>query len=113
MAAVKKELCEGQSEQQKETSHLSSSLISTLPQLQEVQQEWEQLLAQQRSLQDAFDQLQAKAKFEADQSRQQLEDKQQDVTAQQAQITVSQLLFKPTKPCFSVKDIQSLPVSFV
>uniref|UniRef100_A0A8C7R8L3 Kinesin-like protein n=1 Tax=Oncorhynchus mykiss TaxID=8022 RepID=A0A8C7R8L3_ONCMY len=37
LAAVKKELCEGQSEQQKETSHLSSSLISTQLQLQEVQ----------------------------------------------------------------------------
>ncbi|KAK6304480.1 hypothetical protein J4Q44_G00250660 [Coregonus suidteri] len=87
LAAVKKELCEGQSEQQKETSHLSRSLISTQLQLSEVQREWEQLLEQQRSLQDAFDQLQAEAKFEADQSRQQLEEKQQEVTAQQAQIT--------------------------
>uniref|UniRef100_A0A8C7D704 Kinesin family member 15 n=1 Tax=Oncorhynchus kisutch TaxID=8019 RepID=A0A8C7D704_ONCKI len=87
LAAVKKELCEGQSEQQKETSHLSSSLISTQLQLQEVQREWEQLLEQQRSLQDAFDQLQAEAKFDADQSRQQLEEKRQEVTAQQAQIT--------------------------
>uniref|UniRef100_A0A4W5RKE0 Kinesin family member 15 n=1 Tax=Hucho hucho TaxID=62062 RepID=A0A4W5RKE0_9TELE len=59
--------------------------------------EWEQPLEQQRSLQDAFDQIQAEAKFEADQSRQQLEDNQQDIIAQQAQITVSQLLFKPTK----------------
>uniref|UniRef100_A0A4W5R8D4 Kinesin-like protein n=1 Tax=Hucho hucho TaxID=62062 RepID=A0A4W5R8D4_9TELE len=108
LAAVKKELCEGQSEQQKETSHLSSSLISTQLQLQEVQREWEQLLEQQRSLQDAFDQLQAEAKFDADQSRQQLEEKRQEVTAQQAQITVSQLLFKPTKPCLSVKDIQNM-----
>uniref|UniRef100_A0A8C8CQ03 Kinesin motor domain-containing protein n=1 Tax=Oncorhynchus tshawytscha TaxID=74940 RepID=A0A8C8CQ03_ONCTS len=83
LAAVKKELCEGQSEQQKETSHLSSSLISTQLQLQEVQREWEQLLEQQRSLQDAFDQLQAEAKFDADQSRQQLEEKRQEVTAQQ------------------------------
>ncbi|XP_029569252.1 kinesin-like protein KIF15 [Salmo trutta] len=87
LAAVKKELCESQSEQQKETSHLSSSLISTQLQLQEVQREWEQLLEQQRSLQDAFDQLQAEAKFDADQSRQQLEEKRQEVTAQQAQIT--------------------------
>uniref|UniRef100_A0A674E3M4 Kinesin family member 15 n=1 Tax=Salmo trutta TaxID=8032 RepID=A0A674E3M4_SALTR len=108
LAAVKKELCESQSEQQKETSHLSSSLISTQLQLQEVQREWEQLLEQQRSLQDAFDQLQAEAKFDADQSRQQLEEKRQEVTAQQAQITVSQLLFKPTKPCLSVKDIQNI-----
>lgn len=66
--------------------------------------EWEQ----QRSLQDAFDQLQAEAKFDADQSRQQLEEKRQEVTAQQAQITVSQLFFKPTKPCLSVKDIQNM-----
>uniref|UniRef100_A0A8C7RFB4 Kinesin motor domain-containing protein n=1 Tax=Oncorhynchus mykiss TaxID=8022 RepID=A0A8C7RFB4_ONCMY len=102
LAAVKKELCEGQSEQQKETSHLSSSLISTQLQLQEVQREWEQLLEQQRSLQDAFDQLQAEAKFDADQSRQQLEEKRQEVTAQQAQITVSQPLFKSTKHCLSL-----------
>uniref|UniRef100_A0A8C7CQS3 Kinesin family member 15 n=1 Tax=Oncorhynchus kisutch TaxID=8019 RepID=A0A8C7CQS3_ONCKI len=108
LAAVKKELCEGQSEQQKETSHLSSSLISTQLQLQEVQREWEQLLEQQRSLQDAFDQLQAEAKFDADQSRQQLEEKRQEVTAQQAQITVSQPLFKSTKHCLSVKDIQNM-----
>uniref|UniRef100_A0A674E3M3 Kinesin family member 15 n=1 Tax=Salmo trutta TaxID=8032 RepID=A0A674E3M3_SALTR len=100
LAAVKKELCESQSE----LSISSPSHVFPLS----PRREWEQLLEQQRSLQDAFDQLQAEAKFDADQSRQQLEEKRQEVTAQQAQITVSQLLFKPTKPCLSVKDIQNM-----
>uniref|UniRef100_A0A6Q2YC08 Kinesin motor domain-containing protein n=1 Tax=Esox lucius TaxID=8010 RepID=A0A6Q2YC08_ESOLU len=103
LAAVKKELSDAHGEE-KEISHLSSSLISTQLQLQEVRREWEQLLEEQRSLQDAFDQLQAEAKFDADQSRQWLEEKQQEITAQQAHIKVSQLLFKTTKPCFSLKN---------
>ncbi|XP_010877142.1 kinesin-like protein KIF15-A [Esox lucius] len=85
LAAVKKELSDAHGEE-KEISHLSSSLISTQLQLQEVRREWEQLLEEQRSLQDAFDQLQAEAKFDADQSRQWLEEKQQEITAQQAHI---------------------------
>lgn len=87
LAAVKKELGNGRSEQEKETAQLSSGLISTQLQLNKVQLEWEQLLEQQRTLQDAFDQLQAEAKFEAAQSRQQLEELKQEVTTQQAKIT--------------------------
>lgn len=47
--------------------------------------EWEQLLEQHRTLQDSFDQLQAEAKFEADQAGQQIEDLK-------AQLTVSELI---------------------
>uniref|UniRef100_A0A665WJI1 Kinesin family member 15 n=1 Tax=Echeneis naucrates TaxID=173247 RepID=A0A665WJI1_ECHNA len=79
LAAVKNELRDGQSEQQKEMSQLSSSLISTQLQLDKIQMEWEQLLEQHRTLQDSFDQLQAEAKFEADQARQQLQDRQQEI----------------------------------
>lgn len=46
--------------------------------------EWEQLLEQHRTLQDSFDQLQAEAKFEADQAGHQIDDLK-------AQLTVSQL----------------------
>lgn len=53
--------------------------------------EWEQLLEQHRTLQDSFDQLQAEAKFEADQSRQQLDDRQKEIDELKAEIMVSEL----------------------
>uniref|UniRef100_A0A3B4WXA7 Kinesin family member 15 n=1 Tax=Seriola lalandi dorsalis TaxID=1841481 RepID=A0A3B4WXA7_SERLL len=87
LAAVKNELRDGQSEQQREMSQLSSSLISTQLQLDKVQLEWEQLLEQHRTLQDSFDQLQAEAKFEADQAGQQLQDRQQEIDELKAQLT--------------------------
>ncbi|XP_071353641.1 kinesin-like protein KIF15 [Trachinotus anak] len=87
LADVKNELRDGQSEQQREMSQLSSSLISTQLQLDKVQLEWEQLLEQHRTLQDSFDQLQAEAKFEADQARQQLQDRQQEIDELKAQLT--------------------------
>ncbi|KAK5857402.1 hypothetical protein PBY51_010650 [Eleginops maclovinus] len=87
LAAVRNELREGQSEQQRETAQLSSSLISTQLQLDKVQLEWEQLLEQHRTLQDSFDQLQAEAKFDADQAKQQLQDRQQENDQLNAQLT--------------------------
>lgn len=54
--------------------------------------EWEQLLEQHRTLQDCFDQIQAEAKFEADQSRQQLQDRKQEIDELRAQLTVSRLI---------------------
>lgn len=57
--------------------------------------EWEQLLEQHRTLQDSFDQLQAEAKFEADQARQQLQDRQQEIAELQARLTVSELMNSP------------------
>ncbi|KAJ3612893.1 hypothetical protein NHX12_019150 [Muraenolepis orangiensis] len=87
LVAVKSELRDGQGEQQKEMSQLSSNLISTQLQLDKIQLEWEQLLEQHGSLQDSFDQLQAESKFEADQTRQQLQDSQQEATSLKAQIT--------------------------
>lgn len=54
--------------------------------------EWEQLLEQHRTLQDSFDQLQAEAKFEADQARQQLQDRQQEIDELKAQLTVRELI---------------------
>ncbi|XP_029900940.1 kinesin-like protein KIF15 [Myripristis murdjan] len=87
LAAVKTELKEGQSQQQKEMSQISSSMISTQLQLDKVQLEWEQLLEQHRTLQDSFDQLQAEAKFEADQARQQLQDRQQEIDHLKAEVT--------------------------
>ena len=47
------------------------------------------MLEEQRALQDAFDGLQAEAKFDADQNGQQLEDSRQDNGRQQAKISVS------------------------
>uniref|UniRef100_A0A668AF85 Kinesin family member 15 n=1 Tax=Myripristis murdjan TaxID=586833 RepID=A0A668AF85_9TELE len=91
LAAVKTELKEGQSQQQKEMSQISSSMISTQLQLDKVQLEWEQLLEQHRTLQDSFDQLQAEAKFEADQARQQLQDRQQEIDHLKAEVTVEVL----------------------
>ncbi|XP_067470314.1 kinesin-like protein KIF15 [Thunnus thynnus] len=87
LATVKNELKDGQSEQQREMGQLSSSLISTQLQLDKVQLEWEQLLEQHRTLQDSFDQLQAEAKFEADQAGQQLQDRQQEIDELKAKIT--------------------------
>jgi len=51
--------------------------------------EWEQLLEQHRTLQDSFDQLQAEAKFEADQAGQQLHDRQREIDQLKAEVTVS------------------------
>ncbi|XP_034531581.1 kinesin-like protein KIF15-A [Notolabrus celidotus] len=87
LALVKNELKDGQSEQQREMSQLSNSLISTQLQLDKVQLDWEQLLEQHRTLQDSFDQLQAEAKFEADEARQQLQDRQQELHQLSAQLT--------------------------
>uniref|UniRef100_A0A3Q4GNA5 Kinesin family member 15 n=1 Tax=Neolamprologus brichardi TaxID=32507 RepID=A0A3Q4GNA5_NEOBR len=91
LASVKNKLIDSQSEQQREMSLLSNSLISTQLQLDKVQLEWEQLLEQHRTLQDSFDQLQAEAKFEADQSRQQLDDRQKEIDELKAEIMVSEL----------------------
>ncbi|XP_062326186.1 kinesin-like protein KIF15 isoform X1 [Osmerus eperlanus] len=87
LAAAKKELRAGRSEQEREAVQLSSSLISTQLQLDKFTLEREQLLEQQRSLQDALDQVQAEAKFDVDQLWQHLEEKQQELATQQAQIT--------------------------
>ncbi|MEQ2265460.1 hypothetical protein XENORESO_007467 [Xenotaenia resolanae] len=76
---VKNELRDARSEHQEEMSRLSSNLISTQLQLDKVQLEWEQLLEQHRTLQDSCDQLQAEAKFEADQARQELCNRQKEV----------------------------------
>ncbi|KAM6961222.1 kinesin-like protein KIF15 [Aplochiton taeniatus] len=86
LAAVKAELSLGLSEQQTESAHLSSSLISTQLQLNKVTLERECLLEQQQEQQDALDQLQAETKYELDQSTRQLEAKQAEVTTQQATI---------------------------
>lgn len=53
--------------------------------------EWEQLLEHHRELQDSFDQLQAEAKFEADQAKQQLQDRQHEVDDLKIQLMVSGL----------------------
>lgn len=58
--------------------------------------EWEQLLEQHRTLQDSFDQLQAEARFEADQARQQLQDRQQEIDQLKAQLMVSGLKLNQT-----------------
>lgn len=58
--------------------------------------EWEQLLEQHRTLQDAFDQLQAEAKFEADQAGQQLQDRQQEADKLKTQLTVGELINSTT-----------------
>uniref|UniRef100_A0A672IGW1 Kinesin family member 15 n=1 Tax=Salarias fasciatus TaxID=181472 RepID=A0A672IGW1_SALFA len=79
LQSVKNELKDGQSEQQREMSQLSSSLIATQLQLDKVRLEWEQLLEQHRALQDSFDQLQAEAKFDADQAKEQMTVSQQEI----------------------------------
>uniref|UniRef100_A0A3Q0T992 Kinesin family member 15 n=1 Tax=Amphilophus citrinellus TaxID=61819 RepID=A0A3Q0T992_AMPCI len=99
LISVKNELRDSQSEQQREMSQLSNSLISTQLQLDKVQLEWEQLLEQHRTLQDSFDQLQAEAKFEADQSRQQLRDRQQEIDELKAEITLSNYI---NMTCFGI-----------
>ncbi|XP_077587394.1 kinesin-like protein KIF15 isoform X2 [Stigmatopora nigra] len=86
LAAVKEELKVRKSEQQKETNQLSSSLIASQLQLEEVQLDWERLLEQHRTLQDSYDQLQAEAKFDADHSRRQMQDGEQKISELQAQI---------------------------
>lgn len=42
-------------------------------------------------LQDSFDQVQAEAKFEADQTKQQLQERQQEVDSLKAQLMVGKL----------------------
>lgn len=64
--------------------------------------EWERLLEQHRTLQDSFDQLQAEAKFEADQAGQQLQDRQQEIDQLKAQLTVGELI-KSTTAIFIMK----------
>ncbi|XP_037096536.1 kinesin-like protein KIF15-A [Syngnathus acus] len=86
LAAVKAELRDKQNIQQKETSQLSSSLITTQLQLDKVQLDWEQLLEQHDTLRDSFEQLQAEAKFEADLARQQMQDGQQEISKLRAHI---------------------------
>ncbi|XP_062253695.1 kinesin-like protein KIF15 [Platichthys flesus] len=86
LAAVRDKLRDRQSKEQREMSQLSNSLISTQLQMDKVQLEWEQLLEQHRTLQDSFDQVQAESKFEADQSRQQLQDRQQEIDKVKAQL---------------------------
>uniref|UniRef100_A0A3Q2ZVJ2 Kinesin family member 15 n=1 Tax=Kryptolebias marmoratus TaxID=37003 RepID=A0A3Q2ZVJ2_KRYMA len=92
LASVKTELRDGQSEHHRETSQLSNSLIGTQLQLDKVQLEREHLLKQNRTLQDSFDQLQAEAKFEADQAGQLLRDKQQEIDRLKAEVTVRKTL---------------------
>lgn len=53
--------------------------------------EWEQLLEQHRTLQDSFDQLHAESKFDSDQARQQLQDRQQEIDQLKAEVLVSEL----------------------
>ncbi|KAM4724426.1 kinesin-like protein KIF15 [Anableps anableps] len=86
LASVKNELRGAQSEHQEEMSQLSSNLISAQLQLDKIQLEWEQLLEQHRTLQDSFDQLQAEAKFEADQARQELCSRQREVDQLKAEV---------------------------
>ncbi|MED6268302.1 hypothetical protein CHARACLAT_020999, partial [Characodon lateralis] len=83
---VKNELRDARSEHQEEMSRLSSNLISTQLQLDKVQLEWEQLLEQHRTLQDSCDQLQAEAKFEADQAQQELCNRQKEVDQLKAEV---------------------------
>ncbi|XP_038142186.1 kinesin-like protein KIF15-B [Cyprinodon tularosa] len=86
LALVKNKLRDTQHEHQEEMSRISSNLISTQLQLDKVQLEWEQLLEQNRNLQDSFDQLQAEAKFEADQAQQELVDRQREVDQLKAEV---------------------------
>ncbi|KAM9355767.1 kinesin-like protein KIF15 isoform 2-T2 [Pholidichthys leucotaenia] len=86
LASLKNEIKNSQSEHQGEMSQLSNNLINTQLQLDKVRLEWEQLLEQHRVLQDSFDQMQAEAKFEADQARQQLHDGQQEINALKAEV---------------------------
>ena len=58
--------------------------------------EWEQLLEQHRTLQDTFDQMQAEAKFDADQAKRQLQDGQQEIQKLKTQLTVSALIISTT-----------------
>lgn len=48
-------------------------------------------MEQHRTLQDSFDQVQAEAKFEADQMKQQLQERQQEVDSLKAQLMVGKL----------------------
>lgn len=47
-------------------------------------------MEQNRNLQDSFDQLQAEAKFEADQARQELVDRQREVDQLKAEVLVTE-----------------------
>lgn len=85
LAAAREDLKKRRS-QEKENTHLSSSLISTQLQLDQVKLEFEQVLEQQRALQDSYDRLQEEAKYDGDQYRQQLQDSRKEVSRQQARI---------------------------
>ncbi|KAK3554464.1 hypothetical protein QTP70_023490 [Hemibagrus guttatus] len=82
-----KQLDEVRSEQERENTQLSNSLISTQLQLDKVRLEWEELQEQQRVLQDAYDTLQAEFKFEADQYQQQLQEKTREYNEQHTHVT--------------------------
>ena len=66
-------------------------MCTLLPCLLHSRLEWEQLLEHHRTLQDSFDQLQAEAKFEADQAGQQLQDRQQEIDALKVELMVGEL----------------------
>lgn len=61
--------------------------------------EWEQLLEHHRELQDSFDQLQAEAKFEADQARQELQNRQQEVDDLKTRLMVSGITISSATFC--------------
>uniref|UniRef100_A0A3P8UFV5 Kinesin family member 15 n=1 Tax=Cynoglossus semilaevis TaxID=244447 RepID=A0A3P8UFV5_CYNSE len=84
LEALKNKMKEAE-DKQEEMSQLSNSLNV---QLDNVRLEWEQLLEQHRMLQDSFDQIQAETKFEADQSRQQLQNREQEIEQLKAQLMV-------------------------
>ncbi|XP_014863192.1 PREDICTED: kinesin-like protein KIF15 isoform X2 [Poecilia mexicana] len=101
LTSVKSGLRETQREHQEEMSRLSSNLIGTQLQLDKVQLEWEQLLEQHRTLQDSFDQLQAEAKFDADQARQELCDRQKEVDQLKAEVLDLNNSLKAERECTS------------
>nr|XP_023690136.1 kinesin-like protein KIF15 [Paramormyrops kingsleyae] len=86
LEVAKGELEQKRGEQDQELERLSSTLISTQLQLDNLRLESEQVLEERRHLQDALDTLQAEMKFEADQCRQQLEEKAAETDCQQAQL---------------------------
>ncbi|XP_072563047.1 kinesin-like protein KIF15 isoform X1 [Paramormyrops kingsleyae] len=86
LEVAKGELEQKRGEQDQELERLSSTLISTQLQLDNLRLESEQVLEERRHLQDALDTLQAEMKFEADQCRQRLEEKAAETDCQQAQL---------------------------
>lgn len=59
-------------------------------------------MEQHRTLQDSFDQVQAEAKFEADQTKQQLQERQQEVDSLKAQLMVGKLKTVRVDHVFSI-----------